>query len=117
MARFRALLVGVARYSDSGICSLPFVTSAISDLRPGLESQGYAAVVYDVPDPSRNAVAAEVQIMIDSADHGDTLLICLSGHGVHHGGKDYIVPADARLQLQNFTDACVPVGEWVTSIE
>src|SRR5262249_5797097 len=108
--RFRALLVGVERYSHAGIEDLPCVREDLAGLDAALRGVGYQ--VHQVP-PDRTGLAGlrdGVQaFLLDDAGPGETLIIHLNGHGVHSGGTDYLVPSDADPRYDPFAEHCVPV--------
>ncbi len=54
-------------------------------------------------------INSAVEFFIEDATPEQTLLIYLSGHGVHHSGTDYLVPSDAFTRSRNFPSGCVPI--------
>ena len=119
MARFRALLIGIAEYDDLHINDLSFVADGVSAVGLALESRGYV-IEEGSGAPgwiSGTDLRKRVWRFIDDAQHGDTLLIFLSGHGAHTKGVDYIVPSDVDLNYPNLAEICVPVTAWSSDLE
>ncbi|WP_163549799.1 caspase family protein [Candidatus Frankia nodulisporulans] len=103
-----ALLVGVTDYGDPGITKMPFIADELRGLATALTATGYTVSTYaDAADLSSLSIA--VEDFVRHAPPGATLLIMLSGHGVHRAGKDYLVPATARLRAADFTRHCLPI--------
>ncbi|WP_322778151.1 caspase family protein [Frankia sp. Cas4] len=113
---FRALLIGIGDYTDPAISGLPCVDMDMASLAPALEAAGYLVTIHDCTKSSLNGIRAGIHSFIAGACHGDTLLIYLNGHGVHHAGNDYLVPADANISYQPFVDLCLPIN-WNHTIE
>ena len=119
MSRFRALLIGIAEYEDSGIRDLPFVTDGLSAVGAALESRG---CLIEEGSGARGWVGGtelrkKVWRFINDAKRDDALLIYLSGHGVHSKGVDYLVPSDADLGYPDLAEICVPVSKWNSDLE
>ncbi|MEV4325133.1 caspase family protein, partial [Microbispora rosea] len=108
-SRFRALLIGVSHYVDDAIKDLPFVESDMAALETVLRGVGYEVQVHDVGRTDRDSIDTAVELFIADAMPGQTLLIYLSGHGVHHSGMDYLVPSGALTRSRDFPSRCVPI--------
>ncbi|WP_327683454.1 wHTH domain-containing protein [Kitasatospora sp. NBC_00458] len=104
---FRALLIGVPEYRDGAIPDLPFVTDDMAELADALASVGYEVAVHDPGETDRDGIDAAVEEFFQTAAEGETLLLCLSGHGIHHGGVDYLVPRGARTSAHDFPAKCL----------
>ncbi|MFF2954818.1 caspase family protein [Kitasatospora sp. NPDC057965] len=104
---FRALLIGVPEYRDKAIPDLPFVTDDMAELAGALTSAGYDVAVHEPGETDRESIDAAIEGFFQSAAEGDTLLLCLSGHGVHHGDVDYLVPKGARTSAHDFPGKCL----------
>ncbi|MFF2660169.1 caspase family protein [Kitasatospora sp. NPDC058032] len=104
---FRALLIGVPEYRDAAIPDLPFVTDDMAELAGVLTSAGYDVAVHEPGETDRESIDAAIEGFFQSAAEGDTLLLCLSGHGVHHGDVDYLVPKGARTSAHDFPGKCL----------
>ncbi|MBB2746186.1 UNVERIFIED_ORG: hypothetical protein FHR35_006049 [Microbispora rosea subsp. rosea] len=109
-SRFRALLIGVPHYVDEAIKDLPFVESDMAALETVLRGVGYEVQVHDVGRTDRDSIDTAVELFIADAMPGQTLLIYLSGHGVHHSGMDYLVPLGASTRSRDFPSRCVPIA-------
>ncbi|MDN0194165.1 hypothetical protein [Streptomyces sp. S.PNR 29] len=117
MARYKALLIGVSQYGAPGISPLPFVPDDLDRMTTALKTRGFHKVhLAQSPYFSPNVINGEVTAFLAAAGPGDRLLIVLSGHGVHSGGKDYLVPEDFRPELSPFTGGCVEI-DWRGELE
>jgi len=104
---FRALLVGVTRYDDDAIDDLPFVEDDLRELADALAANGYEVETHDPQRSDRDSIEWAVEDFLDRAPPGETLLLYLSGHGVHSDGVDYLVPGTARTRTHNFPGKCL----------
>ncbi|MFE8920751.1 wHTH domain-containing protein [Streptomyces rochei] len=104
---YRALLIGVPTYRDPHIDDLPFVTDDMTELAEALSDVGYQVRVHDVDETDRESIDYAVETFFQGAAPGETLLLYLSGHGIHHGGKDYLVPKGARTTSHDFRGKCL----------
>ncbi|MDO0934097.1 caspase family protein [Streptomyces sp. DG2A-72] len=118
MAQHKALLIGASEYGDPSIGHLPFVRDDLQRLREVLIGRGFqqAEIVESRYGITQNTVRGAVHRFLHGAGRGDTLLILLSGHGVHFDGKDYLVPEDATSDTRPFTDSCIEIG-WHKDVE
>ncbi|MFJ6558144.1 caspase family protein [Streptomyces luteogriseus] len=118
MARYRAMLIGVARYAAPGISALPFVPGELERMAVALTARGFQ--VSQLADPTwqltPNIINGEITSFLTKAEPGDRLLIMLSGHGVHSEGKDYLVPEDIHPELSTFVSGCVEI-DWRAELE
>ncbi len=112
---FRAFLVGVAGYDDERLPTLPWLPGDLGFAAESLERVGYRTEVHDGSRTSLAAIKAAIQAVIGNAASDETLLILLAGNGVHHQGRDYLVPSDASVGYQPFWDLCVPL-DWTAAI-
>jgi len=95
----RAALIGVSTYIHYPAAPLPAVIADLNALEAALTDEGYRVDVLG-KDPRAPTFASVCNFLHDActlARDGDTLLIYFSGHGVHHNGRDFLVPTDARL--------------------
>ncbi|MET7566990.1 caspase family protein [Streptomyces sp. NPDC005492] len=118
MPQHKALLIGASEYDDPSIGHLPFVRDDLQKLREVLISRGFqqADILESRRGITQNTVRGPVQRFLHDAGRGDTLLILLSGHGIHFEGKDYLVPEDATSDARPFIDSCIEIG-WHKEIE
>lgn len=103
MPKRRALLIGVPDYKDKSIVSFPdVVRSDIDYLGHALQSSGYHEVkirgLDDIWEATRTRISDELERFLVSATQGDTVLVYLSGHGLHHDGRDYLIPTEAIVR-------------------
>ncbi|WP_051833895.1 caspase family protein [Streptomyces sp. NRRL S-646] len=121
MARHRALLIGAGRHEMPGISPLPFIPGDLDRLGKALKARGFDDVrvlagLEGRRQVSRNFVMGRVNDFLGDAEPDDTLLILLSGHGVHAGGRDYLVPEDIDEGTHPFVSGCVPI-DWSEHLE
>ena len=103
MAKRRALLIGVPEYVDDTIVSFrEVVRRDLEDLERSLRASGYQDIrsrgLENLLEVTRTRIIDELERFVTGATEGDTLLVYLSGHGLHHGGRDYLVPYEAVLR-------------------
>lgn len=117
MQKHKALLIGASDYSDSpSFGDLPFVRDDLQRLREVLTGRGFQADVFENRRGiTVNTVRGAIHGFLGGARQGDTLLIVLSGHGLHIEGKDYLVPEDAP-DTDPFIESCIEVG-WHQHVE
>ncbi|MGW0822085.1 HD domain-containing protein [Streptomyces sp. NPDC002845] len=118
MPQHKALLIGASDFDDPSIGRLPFVRDDLQRLREVLIGRGFlqADILESRYGTTQNTVRGAVHRFLRDAGRGDTLLILLSGHGVHFDGKDYLVPEDATSDTRPFTDSCIEIG-WQKEVE
>ncbi|EIV96593.1 TIR domain-containing protein [Frankia sp. QA3] len=111
----RALLIGVPGYDGEGLPAAPWLAPLVDATAEALERVGYRADVHDRSRLGASAIKSAIHAFLRDAAPDDTLLLVLAGHGVHHDGRDFLVPADADLDYQPFWDLCVPL-DWSATI-
>ncbi|WP_353944182.1 caspase family protein [Streptomyces sp. HUAS MG91] len=115
MARHRALLIGASDYEMPGVSPLPFVPADLARLGSVLGDRGFDVLVVAAREGgkqvSRNFVDGQVTGFLRRAGRDDTLLVLLSGHGVHAGGRDFLVPEDIQEDTHPFESGCVAI-DW-----
>ncbi|WUH89036.1 caspase family protein [Streptomyces sp. NBC_00433] len=115
MARHRALLIGASDYDMRGVPPLPFIPGDLARLGSVLEDRGFDVAVVAAREGgrqvSRNFVDGQVAGFLRRAGRDDTLLVLLSGHGVHAAGRDFLVPEDIHEDTRPFESGCVPI-DW-----
>lgn len=116
MGRFSALLIGAADYGEGE--SLHFVHRDLEKLGEALRERG-VEVVRPRPREGRqvtaNFVNGEVNGFLKRARPGDRLMICLSGHGTHIDGQDFLVPEDIHPEVQ-YKSGCVAI-DWKEQLQ
>ncbi|MFG2353596.1 caspase family protein [Streptomyces sp. NPDC048521] len=105
----RALLIGVPAYRDDAIDDLPFVVDDMAELADALSDAGYHVTVHDTEETDLDGIDSAVEAFFQDAAPGETLLLYLSGHGIHHDSKDYLVPRGARTRSHDFRRRCLPL--------
>lgn len=116
MGRHRALLIGTSEYEMRGVSPLPFVPGDLARLGSVLKDRGFDEVQVLAgreggKQVSANYLNGRVVGFLRRARPGDTLLILLSGHGVHAKGRDYLVPEDIDEDTHPFESGCVAI-DW-----
>mgnify|MGYP003945772973 CR=1 FL=1 len=116
MARHRALLIGASDYEMRGVSSLPFIPNDLARLGMVLEEHGFDEVQVLAgreggKQVSANYMNGRVAGFLRRARPDDTLIILLSGHGVHARGRDYLVPEDIDEDTHPFESGCVAI-DW-----
>ncbi|KJS57372.1 hypothetical protein VM98_01825 [Streptomyces rubellomurinus subsp. indigoferus] len=116
MGRFSALLIGAAHYGEND--SLHFVHRDLAKLGEALRDRAVEVVR---PRPreggqvTANFVNGEVIGFLKGARPGDRLMICLSGHGTHIDGQDYLVPEDIHPEVP-YKSGCVAI-DWKEQLQ
>ena len=100
MGKRRALLIGVPEYKDSKLDSLPIVYQDLNALESVLRKSNYDVDVIGrkgKEETGRSDINYAIETVCRESKGVETLLLYLSGHGLHYNGRDYLVPADARI--------------------
>ncbi|SHN02708.1 caspase family protein [Actinacidiphila paucisporea] len=120
MARHRALLIGASDYEMRGVPRLPFVPGDLARLGSVLGNRGFDVSVVAAREGgrqvSRNFVDGQVTGFLRRAGRDDTLLVLLSGHGVHVSGRDFLVPEDVHEDTYPFESGCVAI-DWSAHLD
>ncbi|MCG6494181.1 caspase family protein [Kitasatospora sp. A2-31] len=117
MGGFAALLIGASDYEPAGLPPLSFVPRDLQRLGEALRARGFRVVLPKARrQVSTNFVNGEVGHFLRAARRGETLLICLSGHGLHAKGTDYLIPEDAHPNMEPFWSGCVAI-DWRNEVE
>ncbi|MEV5349233.1 caspase family protein [Streptomyces achromogenes] len=116
MGVYRALLIGASNYEARGVAPLPFIPGDLARLGAVLRERGFPDVQIlsgreGGKQVTANYVNARVTGFLRRARAGETLLIVLSGHGIHASGRDYLVPEDIDEDTHPFASGCVPI-DW-----
>ena len=106
---FRALLIGVPLYLDNSIDDLPFIDDDLAEVAAALEAASYRVTVHDSGQTNKDSIETAIEFFIRDSAARDTLLIFLSGHGIHYDGMDYLVPSGALTRSMDFPSRCVPI--------
>ncbi|MFD9067305.1 caspase family protein [Kitasatospora purpeofusca] len=117
MGGFAALLIGASDYARVGFDSLPFVPDDLERLDEALTARGFRVERPGVGERiGWNFVHGEVTRFLEEAPPGETLLICLSGHGLHARGVDYLVPEDLHRFRKPPWKGCVAI-DWSQEVD
>ncbi|MFE1318605.1 caspase family protein [Kitasatospora phosalacinea] len=117
MGGFAALLIGASDYRHKNISPLPFVTRDLEGLGGALRARGFRVVLPKAHGQvSANFVNGEIAAFLRAARSRENLLICLSGHGLHAEGEDYLIPEDVHGGLDPIWSGCVAIN-WRKEVE
>ncbi|MEK2495020.1 hypothetical protein WN990_36310 [Kitasatospora purpeofusca] len=117
MGGFAALLIGASDYERVGFTPLPFVPRDLERLDAALRARGFRVERPGAGEQiSWNFVNGEVSRFLEKARRGETLLICLSGHGLHAQGVDYLIPEDLHRYRKPLWSGCVAI-DWRSEVE
>ncbi|MDY0814655.1 caspase family protein [Kitasatospora purpeofusca] len=117
MGGFAALLIGASDYGQVGFTPLPFVPRDLERLDAALRARDFRVERPGAGEPiSWNFVNGEVSRFLEEARRGETLLICLSGHGLHAQGVDYLIPEDLHRYRKPLWSGCVAI-DWRSEVE
>ncbi|MEU1277288.1 caspase family protein [Streptomyces sp. NPDC005805] len=108
-ASYKALLIGVPSYKDDMITDLPFIVDDMAELDAALTGVGYEVQRLEADQTGGDDIESAVEIFFQEAAPGETLLLFLSGHGIHHNDTDYLVPRGALTRVHDFPGKCVPI--------
>jgi NB-ARC domain/Caspase domain len=96
----KALLIGVSDYKSSSIGALPCVRNDLTILQTALQKSRYDVEVIGFDGESETGTSnlcSQIGKACENAKDIETLLLYLSGHGIHYNGKDYLVASDAVI--------------------
>ncbi|MFF3500740.1 caspase family protein [Streptomyces sp. NPDC003247] len=119
MGRHLALLVGASDYQSTqgDFSSLGFIPAELEQLRVALTARDFEVELVArgyVDDHGTGINASHIRSSINkalaNARMNDTLLIVVSGHGIQHEGRDYIVP-EGLHPFDDHVEESVPV-DW-----
>jgi nucleotide-binding universal stress UspA family protein len=93
-----ALLIGVPESKDPRL-HLPVIRSDFRELRSALQAAGFEVVnpfKSSQEKPTGNNILTETRAFCRNST-AETLLLYVSGHGLHYQGTDYLLPYDFSL--------------------
>jgi len=109
----RALLMGVPEYTNDAIPDLGFVANDLTSLSASLTNIGYEITQLGgagKDSPTHNAIIHGInEFCRHEAQENEVAIIYFSGHGLHHKGRDYLVPGDATLGDEIIEQVMVPL--------
>ena len=97
-----ALIVGNADYTSSGVSSLQNTLNDARTMTASLSAMGFD--IYSIENATRQDIDETMAII--RAEQSDTALgvFFYAGHGVQHGGTNYILPTNIVPNSQSFLD-------------
>ena len=97
----RALVIVVPECATDASLDLPIVRNDAQALALSLQQSAYSVTLLGANEAhavSRGTIRTQIRKACEEIDRDGTLLIFLSGHGVHVSGKNYIIPYDGDLK-------------------
>src|SRR4051794_27429565 len=108
-----ALVVGISKYQHVG--ELPNSTNDATALADALGRLDFDVV--RALDPDKRSLERTLRDFGDKASHADVALIYYAGHGIQADGRNYVIPADARLeQIRDLPYDAVELGLFLAAI-
>jgi uncharacterized caspase-like protein len=95
-----ALVIGNSAYLQSS--ALPNPVNDASDMSAALRNVGFEVTLG--LDVDKRAFDAKVREFARTLEGADVALFFYAGHGLQVGGRNYLVPVDARLQGERDLD-------------
>ena len=109
----RAILIGIDHYYlDASIGNLNFCVNDVKELESILsnEQRGNFSTVMlcsgnadDKFLPNRSNILAMIKLLANNSEENDTILVYFAGHGFEQEGANYLLPADARIDVLSDT--------------
>jgi uncharacterized caspase-like protein len=119
----RAVLIGVNHYYlDGAIGNLKYCVNDVKELDSILSNElrgGFSTVPLCSGEqdsrsaPNRSNILALVKLLATNSEENDTILVYFAGHGFNQAGKNYILPADARIDV--IVDTAIRI-KWIKDI-
>ncbi len=116
----RAILIGINHYYlDASIGNLNFCVNDVKELDNVLsdERRGNFSTVtlYSGNEdnrllPNRSNILAMIKLLANNSEENDTILVYFAGHGFEQEGANYLLPADARIDV--LSDTAITI-KWV----
>ena len=107
-----ALVIAVPEVQRHPDLALPVAVNDADTISKALGSVGYTVTTIGTTSPvqcSRSSLMSALADACRTAPRGGILVIYASGHGVHHDGRDYLVPWDADLDYPRVDDMLVDI--------
>ena len=112
VGRKMAVLIGINHYLDGSIGNLNFCVNDVEELDSILtnENRGNFSTItlYSGHQdakllPNRSNILAAIKLLENNSEKRDTILVYFAGHGFEEKGKNYLLPADARIDVLSET--------------
>lgn len=121
-----AVIIGVSRYEDPGLRSIPnaardakSIYETLTNAQSGFPAKNVVLLVDDAPNPlhvpTRSNVLAMLSQWVKLAGPNDSLLIYFAGHGVDLKGKLYLMPSDGRTA--DIADTGIPYAVFDSKLD
>lgn len=109
-----AVLIGINHYYlDDAIGNLNYCVNDVNELAEVLsnELRGNFSTTVTLSSgnvdskllPSRSNILAMIKLLANNAEESDTVLVYFAGHGFEQEGINYLLPADARIEVLSET--------------
>lgn len=117
-----ALVIGVDRYDDPRLWSLPGAANDARALRDALISKAgfppdqvilIARGGPPVEPPTQSNILNTVRKLMSKVPRKGLLLLAFSGHGVDRNGRAYLLPSDAKLGDDDELDGSAVSLQWI----
>lgn len=109
-----ALVIGNSDYFEA--TDLPNPENDARDMGIALNKLGFEVMQFE--NLSQNEMKKAVGNFLLKLEHHKTAVFFYAGHGVQHGGRNYLVPIDVNLTSANeISDKCIDTGGLLTKME
>lgn len=116
----RAVLIGINHYYlDSAIGNLKYCVNDVMELDSILSNElrgNFSTVTLCSGNqdnklaPNRSNILAMVKLLANNSEENDTILVYFAGHGFEQDGVNYVLPADARINV--ISDTAITI-KWI----
>ena len=110
-----ALVIGNARYTNVPALTNP--PADVASFASALRDAGFQTVTVKT-DLSQPETLNLLREFAEVADTADWAVVYYAGHGIEYGGVNYLVPIDARLQVDRDIDLeAIDLGKVMAAVE